>query len=271
MPLYVAASSEGNTQCPPGVPTFYVDDSACEIGGIRHTLVGAIGFYDERGAIADVLRCKGKLGLRPQDEIKWNSKSFTPGQRHSITEKILPVLNTATGFLVVTTDSKQFAAKALANQLSDYCRLKRLPGFVCRFDKNILSDRHEYDRHAYSLSPPCAGWSEVDSLHDQLIQCADLFVGFQKLRIDFGLGTAEPGKMVEVEVYEGVRDEYELWWYLFAALRHSLWGEVEEPHTPGEPWKNNLGLGLRVYSNVPKEIMQGALSYISREFLGCIH
>ncbi|MGH9815116.1 MAG: hypothetical protein ACRD6I_03465 [Candidatus Acidiferrales bacterium] len=104
-----------------------------------------------------------------------------------------------------------------------------------------------------------------------MIQCADLFVGFQKLRIDFGLGRADTKKLVEVEAYEGIREEYELEWYVRLALRYALWGEVEQPHEPAQPWKNNMGYGVRMFSSIADEVKQRALSNLDREYLGCIH
>lgn len=270
MPLYVRADRE--RKAPDEVRSFYVDDSACDIDGVKHSLLGAITFPDESHAIGEVLRFKRELGLNPQDEIKWNSQQFTAEQRHYISENILPLLNSTTGFLVIVDGDKLLAATHLAQQLSDYCGSSHLDGFVCRFDKNIITNPQEFDRHAYSVQPSCVGWSEVDSAHDQLIQCADLFVGFQKLRLDFGLGNAKPDKIVEVEIYEDIREERELWQYLFASLRYSLWGRIEDdPYELGHPWKNNIGYGIRIFTSLPEETVTKALSYIDREYLGCIH
>lgn len=268
MPLY----SKRGAKVRPRVHTFYVDDSACEIGGIKHTLLGAISFEDEGGAVGKMLNCKQRLGLRPQDEIKWNSQRFTAEQRHSITESILPLLSATKGFLVIAEKGKQVAALHLATQLSDYCRASGLRGFMCRFDRNIVADAGEFDQHAYSLNPPCAGWSEVDSAHDPLIQFADLFVGSQKLRVDFGLGRADPNKSVEFEE-GGERGECKLCFYMFAALRYSLWGEAEERDKDEELdlHKNNLGRGVRVYTSVPPHVIANAICYIEREYMGCIH
>ncbi|MBI4458569.1 MAG: hypothetical protein HY648_00745 [Acidobacteria bacterium] len=268
MVLYVNPENQPNIS---RILTFYVDDSACEIAALKHTLLGAITFQDDAEAIARVVDCKQRLQIRPEDEIKWNSPDFTKEQRHAITEEILPILKGTRGFLIIAEQSKQESARMLATQVSDFCRSENRAGFVLRFDKNIITDSSELDRSVYSLNPPCVGWSEVDSAHDQLMQCADLFLGFQKLRIDFSLERSDADKLVEVEVYEGGREEYPISWYLFASLRYSLWGQLEEGYSEGEPWKRNLGFGVRVYSSLPSEIISKAVSRINREYVGCIH
>jgi hypothetical protein len=270
MPFYSNPDSLKHDQLPP-IKTFYVDDSSCLIGGVHHTLLAAIGFWDESPALSDIVRLKKQLGLRLEQELKWNSHEFTKEQRESISEGILPILSHCQAFLVGTEHGKQSAAIELTTTLSDFCRGAKLAGFLCRFDKDILDDPDEFDRHSYNLDPPCVGWSEADSAHEPLLQCADLFVGFQKLRIDMGTGLRNPSKPVQIEVYEGTRTEYPLSWYLHMAFRYCIWGEREEPHRPGNDWKNNLGMGIRFFSSVPELELKQALKYVERDFLGCIH
>jgi hypothetical protein len=266
MPLYVKPDTE---RVIPRVGTFYADDSICHIGGVKHTLLGAISFPDEQVAIGLMLDCKRQLGVAPNNEIKWNSR-FTEDQRHFITEALIPVLSNTIACLTICEHGKHKAALYLATQLADFSRAHGLSGFFCRFDRNIITDQGEFDRHVYSLVPPCAGWSQVDSAHEPLIQFADLFVGFQKRRIEFGTGRAEPNKIIEFEFYEGERDQFPLGWLLFAALRRCLWGKRESDDTT-DAWKNNLGRGVRVHSSVAPEIVSRALSHIERESLGCLH
>lgn len=252
------------------IPTFYIDDSSCVITGKKHTLLGAITFEEDPKAIHEVLKLKEQLGIGVRDEIKWNSQNFSKEQREYMAENILPVLSTATGCLVIDESGKQSASYNIAIQLSDYCKAKDYRGFICRFDKQIITEEADFDEHAYSLNPPCVGWTSNDSAHDQLIQCADLFVGFQKLRIKIGTQNIEEDKKVNVEVFKGKRDEADLSWYLSFSLRFALWGIVPE-HEPGDPWKINLDYGLRVFSSVQMEEVKKAISQIESEFLGCIH
>jgi len=253
------------------VKTFYVDDSSCMIGGIRHTLLGAVGFWDESAALSEFVRVRRELGLRPRQEIKWNSNEFTEELRHSITEGILPILSRCKGFLTGSENGRQHAAVELATQLSDFCRNEGHAGFLCRFDRDIVNDSDAFDRHAYNLDPPCVGWGDSDSAHEPLVQCADLFVGFQKLRIDMGVGRIDPNKSVDVEVYEGTRAGYSLGWYLHMAFRHCLWGSLEESPQASYQWKNNIGVGVRLFSSATEPELNQALAHLGRDYLGCMH
>jgi hypothetical protein len=269
MALYVNPDSPKNNLAP--VKTFYVDDSKCEVSGVQHTLLGAITFWDESPAISDMLRIKRRFGLKANQEIKWNSQEFTESDRYLLTEEMLSILPHCRGFLIITDQSKHAASLKLAVQLSDFCKTQRFGGFVCRFDQNIVGDHDDFDRAAFALDPPCAGWSEIDSAHDQLIQCADIFVGFQKMRLDFGMGQKNPNKMVEVEAYEGERSSYPIGWFVRLGLRHSLWGKVDRMDKSGAVWKHNLGLGVRISSALPDDIQKQLLSHLDQENLGCIH
>jgi hypothetical protein len=270
MPFYFDPDGHRDRQRPP-VKTFYIDDSSCVIGGVPHTLLGAISFWDESPALPDIVLVKKQLGLRPEQEIKSNSQEFPKEQRHSITEGMLSILSHCQGFIVVTDHGKQRAAVELTTQLSGFCRGAKMAGFLCRFDKNIVDDPDGFDHHSFHLDPPCVGWSEADSSHEPLLQCADLFVGFQKLRIDMGMGRIDPEKLIQVEVYEGTRAEYPMRWYMHLAFRHCIWGSLEEPQRPGNDWKNNMGLGIRFFSSVPELELKQALKYLERDFLGCVH
>lgn len=239
-----------------------------------HTLIGAVEFSDQSEALGRILQCKREVGA--SDEIKWNSKKFTREQRHFISDALLPVLNRTVGFLIIREgNDKQASAVSLMNQLSDYCRSLRSDAYVITFDKNIVRDSRSFDSQLSELQPGCMGWSEVDSAHNPLIQAADLFCGFQKLRIDIGEGRVNPNRLVVLES-EGNHQECELSWYLFAGLHYSLWGRVHDhgwdpPKSYcNEPLKHNLGYGVRVFSTVPREPLLSALTHLDREFMGCI-
>jgi hypothetical protein len=80
-------------------PTFYVDDSACEIAGRKHVVLGALTFPDEHEAIADWLRKKREFRLHPYDEVKWNDRAVPLEQRRAF----VPFLNKAVGIVVIMT------------------------------------------------------------------------------------------------------------------------------------------------------------------------
>ena len=106
-----------------------------------------------------------------------------------------------------------------------------------------------------------------------MIQCADLFTGFQKLRIDYGVGTKKP-REAELEVYEGTREIYDFAWYMRLAFSGCLWGkgpECEDRKQLYNSFKMNLGYGVRVFSSVPEQALDNATSEIAREYMGCIH
>jgi len=274
MPLYVHPES-----APARVPVirqFYADDSACVIAGQKHVLLGALELHDPNLVLGQFLNCQHALGLRPFQEIKWNS-SLLAEQRNLITDALLPVFRSCTGFLIVHCKDKHSAAVELFRQLSDYCRSEGADGFAVTLDQNIVRDAREFDRAVSSFAPRPVAWAAVDSEHNPLIQLADLFVGFNKRRIDFNTGHADPKRIIEVEFYEGEKSKLELSYYLFAGLRHSLWGKVRalgcDPRRPdhSDPFKYSLGYGLRIFSSLPRAEKLAAVNRLSEEFMGCIH
>jgi len=275
MPLYVHPDSVHKRI--PLIRHFYVDDSVCEIAGQRHVLLGALEFPDPNLVMGRFLTCREDLGLRPFEEIKWNSSGFTAGQRSFITDALLPIFNGCTGFLVVHCKDKQSAVIELFRQFSDYCRSEGGDGFEVTLDENIVRDVHAFSDRVTRLIPGPVAWAAVDSRYNPLIQLTDLFVGFNKRRIDFNTGHADPRKVIEVEFYEGEKSRLEISYYLFAGLRHSLWGKVHglsgDPECPSyaNAFKHNLGYGLRVFSPVSREKKLAAVDRLGEEFMGCIH
>jgi len=194
--------------------------------------------------------------------------SVTREQAYAIRHSVLPVLSKARATVVLHEGTKAQAADALAIQLSDYARDIGAPGFTCRFDRGII-ENSSFLEHAARLDPPCVGLASVDSRLDQLIQAADLLAGFQKLRVDVGLGRVDAEKPIRADVYEDETDDYPLAWYLSVGLRYCLWGHFEGDEDT--PTKVNQGFGVRVYSSVDPEIVSNALKYIRTEYMGCIH
>lgn len=90
-------------------------------------------------------------------------------------------------------------------------------------------DRQPLGDHLRGFYPPCVGLSEHDSECEQLIQCADFLAGAVKLKVDFGLGKRDPNARVTVDGdVQGSKEEMELSFYFFAALRYCLWGDVRD-------------------------------------------
>lgn len=58
-------------------PTFYVDDSACDIAGAKHIILSALTFPDEQKAIADWLAKKHTTRLSGTTvRFRWNNAGF---------------------------------------------------------------------------------------------------------------------------------------------------------------------------------------------------
>ena len=269
MVLYPGGSGPGfdETGLRP-TPVFYIDDTTVEISERKHVILASIRFEDEGVAISATLRCKSELGISFKEELKWNAKGATREQAYSIRNAMLPVLARASGTVVIYEGTKAEAANAIAKQLSDYSRALGAPGFVCRFDRGIIGETR-FAECAESLDPPCVGIAMIDSRSDPLLQAADLFAGFQKLRIDTGTGRVDAERLIRADVYDDETADYPLGWYLSVGLRYCLWGSCEGDKD--QPTKINAGLGVRVYSSAPQEAISRALTYINSEYMGCIH
>jgi len=252
-------------------PTFYVDDSVCEIATRKHVILAALSFPDEEKAIADWLRKKQEYSLHPYDEVKWNDRSTPIDQRRSF----VPLLNSGLGIVLVDDSSKQGAAERLCQQVWWYCHIEKKSGFRLRFDKDIIQDRKRLKNHLRGFFPPCVGLSEHDSEYEQLVQCADFLAGAIKLKVDFGLGNRDPNVKVTVEGENpGLREEMERSFYFFAALRYCLWGQVHDfgdGVNSNDPRKMVMGRGLVVNSSAGHEAVEKATSFIDGDYMGCIH
>jgi hypothetical protein len=252
-------------------PTFYVDDSACDIAGKKHVVLGALTFPDEQKAIADWLDKKREFGLHPYDEVKWNDRALPLEQRRAF----VPFLNNSIGIVVLDDSGKQAAAERLCTQVWQYCHEEGKDGFRLRFDKNIIEDRQQLKNHLRGFYPLCVGLSEHDSDYEELIQYADFLAGAIKLKIDFGLGVRDPNVKVTVDGENpGAREEMELSFYFFAALRYCLWGHVYDfgdDVNGNNPRKMVIGQGLVVNSSAGREAIDKAVSFIDGDYMGCIH
>lgn len=252
-------------------PTFYVDDSACDIADKKHVILAALTFPDEHKAIADWLDKKQQFRPHPSDEVKWNDRSIPVEQRR----KFVPLLNNALGIVVIHDSTKQAAAERLCTQVWRYCHEENKDGFRLRFDKNIIEDRQRLKSHLRAFYPPCVGLSEHDSDYEILIQYADFLAGAIKLKVDFGLGARNPNDKITVDGENpGSKEEMEQSFYFFAALRYCLWGHV---HDFGDGVNNNdprkmvIERGLVVNSSAESEAVDRAISFIDGDYMGCIH
>jgi Protein of unknown function (DUF3800) len=252
-------------------PTFYVDDSACEIASKKHVVLAALTFPDEERAIAAWLGKKLEFKVHPYDEVKWNSRALPLEQRRAF----VPLLKDTVGIVVLNDSNKQAAAERLCTQVWQYCHDEKKDGFRLRFDKNIIEDRQRLRDHLRGFYPPCVGLSEHDSDYEVLIQYADFLAGAVKLKINFGLGTRNPNDKVTVDGENpGSTEEMEQGFYFFAQLRYCLWGRVHEfgdGVNTHDPRKMTIGRGLVVDSSADGEAIDKAISFIDGDYMGCIH
>jgi len=247
-------------------PTFYVDDSAVEIGGKRHSVLAAICFANEDEAISRWLLQKSNCGLPPVEEVKWNNQKLTLAQRR----EFIPILNRGTGIAVIYEGTRQAAAMRLIEQIWSYINSENKQGFRIRFDEGIIDDWNEAQRVASSYFPPCVGLSSHDSRSEQLIQAADFLAGSVKLQVDFGLGRRDRNEKIEFDP-EG---EMEIGYFFFATLRYCLWGEITD-YGDGvntfEPRKSTLNKGIVIVSSQSREVLEKAILELDGMFMGCIH
>ena len=112
-------------------PTFYVDDSACDIAGAKHIILSALTFPDEQKAIADWLAKKQEFKLHPHDEVKWNDSTIPLEQRRTF----VPLLNNGIGIVVLDDSTKQAAAERLCTQVCNIAMKRARTGFVSGLTK----------------------------------------------------------------------------------------------------------------------------------------
>lgn len=250
--------------------TFYIDDSAVEIGSQKHIILAAVCFPDEDKATADWLGKKHECGLHPYDEVKWNDSSIPFEQRR----EFVPILNSGIGIVLLDDSTKQAAAERLCEQVWWYCHVEKKDGFRLRFDKDIVENRKQFKAHVRGFYPPCVGFSEHDSECEQLVQCADFLAGAIKLKVDFGLGRKDPNMRITVRNEMNSTEEMEVSSYFFAALRYCLWGVVHDfgdGTNTSVPRKLVMGRGVRINSSVPADVLDKATHFIDGDYMGCIH
>ncbi len=247
-------------------PTFYVDDSAVEIGSKRHSVLAGISFGNEDEAISQWLAQKSACGLPHYEEVKWNNQKLTLEQRR----EFVPILNRGIAIAVIHEGTRQSAALRLIEQIWSYTHSENRQGFRVRFDKGIIDNWNEVHRAASSYFPPCVGLSSHDSECEQLIQAADFLAGSIKLQIDFGLGSRDPNKKIEF----GREGEMEIGFFFFAALRYCLWGDIKD-YGDGlntvNPRKSTVNKGIVIVSSQPRDILDKAIVELDGMFMGCIH
>ncbi len=250
---------------------FYADESWVEIEGKRHLLLGAIAPEDPRRMTLDVVALKTEAGLQPLDELKWSmGGDTTQAQRVQLSQGVLDILSgQCTGFvsLVEGTD-KQHATELLCRQIADYCNEEKVPVFVVYADEGLVPRRLELRQLLGQVggNARCAGLQSVVSADEQLIQCCDVFAGLYRQVIRHELeGISKPIQVFDESAGEAI--EFTVSEYTLVATRFLLWGKCPDPL---QPYKNCMGLGLRVHSSLSNTAMS-KLERLAVSYLGCMH
>ncbi len=250
-----------------------VDDSEITLENKFHTILGGV-ILESADRLENQIRVvKEKHGV-PDEELKWSGFSnLTPKQKKQLGQDILPLINTLTGFIVIVEGrDKASAAQKICEQINDL--LKPQKHALIHFDQQIIDENGLCEMLKLSIKRDDI--KVVDSKNSIAVQCADFFIGYQKIRIenDLGLKNIPPVCMEN--------DEMDFGFYMFAQTRYSLWGEV-----PGEfsnedamfeamdkfeyPIKKTRDKGLRIFSSITKELQNKIYEECGSFWMGCIH
>jgi|ERR1051325_1112121 hypothetical protein len=262
-----------------GPAFFAVDDSEVLISGMPHTLLAALSF-DEPAKIVDKLaELRANLDLGMEFEFKWNQRGLASDVRAKIAVELRAALWNSFGLLtIVEGQDRQRAAGYLAEQIADLVEGDVVP-FVT-FDENIVRDHRAFRSFLLeSGRQPMQRmqFSTARSFAHDLVQCADVFAGFQNLSIRVVLGDAKD-RLVPGD-FEG--EELSLSFLLEASFRYVLWGRntvkvdpdwtSEEAPPPDWLYKETEGLGLRIHSTMPAETERLLYDNLGRPYMGCLH
>jgi hypothetical protein len=258
---------------------FAVDDSEVMIGGSRHLLLAAISFHEPASSVDAMRRLRREVNVSPDFEFKWNQQELSAEAREKIADELRQVVGGAFGVvtLVEGTD-RQRAAELLCEQIADLIEGDVVPCIV--FDEAIIRDERRFRQYLVA-SPRDAvrrtQFSVARSFAHDLVQCADLFAGFQNLKIRIALGEGKnrvvPGDCEDDEI--SLADLFEV------SFRYVLWGQVVtkiDPEwtngdAPPPDWifKETAGLGLRIHSSIPDQTKELLYDEVGRPYFGCWH
>jgi Protein of unknown function (DUF3800) len=246
-----------------------VDDSEITLENKFHTILGGVILESADKLEKQISIIKDKHGV-PDQELKWSGFSqLTPEQKKALGQDILPLLNTLTGFIVIVEGrDKALAAKKVCEQITDLLKIQKHTRI--HFDQQIIDEKRLCEM--LKLSVKNEDIKVIDSKNSIAVQCADFFIGYQKIRIenDLGLRSVPPVNMEDGEMDFG--------FYMFAQTCYSLWGEVPGEFSNEEamdkyeyPIKETRDKGLRIFSSIPKELQDRIYEKCGSFWIGCIH
>lgn len=259
------------------IPYIFVDESWINIEDKKHLVIGGL-ITREPGPLARrVVSLKSQLGLKPFDEIKWNSDKYTEEERHCLSEGMIRILGEYTGLIsIVEGNDKQKATECFAEQVIDYCTKNEVADYVLVLDYDLIPSADKLGDFLTRPQPPtCIGLNILDSRHDQNIQCADVFVGFFRTSIHQVLRGAPIKFIPNTDESFADRSAWALTEYVTLWTRGMLWGKTDEldPHKGfiycEHPMHRAMGLGFRLHSSVSRAIHDRLEQVIATAYMGC--
>lgn len=258
-------------------PYIFIDESWIDIENKKHLIIGGL-ITREPGHLAEkVWHLKSELGLKPFDEIKWNSAHYTEEERNRLSDGMIRIIGECTGLIsVVEGTDKQTAIEFFAGQVIDYCMKQEITNYLLAVDQGLIPRADRLREFITRPQPPaCIGLNILDSRLDQNIQCTDVFVGFFRAAIRQKLGA--PLKFIPNtdETFQD-RIAWTLTEYVTLWTRGMLWGTIDELDHRGDvyyerPMHRAMGLGFRLHSSVSQAIQDRLEQDIATVYMGCLH
>jgi hypothetical protein len=161
-------------------PYIFVDESWIEIEGKKHLIIGGLVTREPGHLSRQLISLKSDLGLKPFDEIKWNSAKYSEEERNRLSEGMICIVRQCTGLIsIVEGIDRQRAIGLFAGQVIDYCAEGNSPDYVLALDQGLIPKADKLCEFlSQSQAPTCIGLNFLDSRYDQGIQCTDVFIGF---------------------------------------------------------------------------------------------
>lgn len=256
---------------------FFCDESFLTLENKKHILIGIVAVKNENDLLSYFINLKRKLKIPFFKEIKWNSDKFSNKQRLKITDEFLSIVYDWTGILLLV-EKKQLDKKIfmqVIKQIEKYFKEQNSSYYTLNIDQDFLKNGKSIfiDMINKKFRNKCIQFNIADSSTNQLIQCADLFVGFHNKL----LSIFESNKDMNIKLSEnsgyGMPVDAELSWMIKIAFRYNLWGD-NIPFKDNEigPIKNSFGKGFKILdSNISQELYKKIQIFFSRIYMGCIH
>jgi hypothetical protein len=252
---------------------FFADESWIEIETKNHLVVGAIGVSDPGAIAIEVVGLKKDFGLPPLEEIKWNSgKTLSEAQRHGISQGMLSIIRKCRGFItIIEGNDKQKSTELLFHQIFEYCARHTVAGYTFSIDQDMVKDARGFKRWLQDFGDPrLIGIQMLDSATDQLIQCADFFVGAYRTAMRQILGDA-PTKIIKLPLRDEEFENWSLPDYVVLGTRGMLWSDAKSPDYDIPPTLYSSGKGFRVHSSISKEALSLLEKHVATVNMECLH